>query len=96
MAPRRAKAPTCLPPEAIAVYQGQQRARGIAKAANAGGVAVSAWMSQNPTAFWTLKRLTASSSPSWRTSSPTLEAAKEYGYEGDLMSGQRCRLREGR
>jgi Glutamate/Leucine/Phenylalanine/Valine dehydrogenase len=60
-------------PEAIAVYQSNNVLYGPAKAANAGGVAVSGLeMSQNSYRLsWTSKRLTASSSPSWRTSSPT-------------------------
>ncbi|WP_018143306.1 NADP-specific glutamate dehydrogenase [Alloscardovia criceti] len=77
-------------PEAIAVYQANNVLYGPAKAANAGGVAVSGLeMSQNSYRLsWTfeqtdeklreiMKDIVASS----------LDAAQKYGHEGDLMAG---------
>jgi glutamate dehydrogenase (NADP+) len=65
-------------PEAIATYQQAGVVYGPAKAANAGGVAVSGLeMSQNSYRLsWTFEEVANS-----------LAAAKEYGHEGDLMLG---------
>ena len=77
-------------PEAIEVYKANNMLYGPAKAANAGGVAVSGLeMSQNSYRLaWTaemvddkLKEIMT------EIVANSLNAAKEYGVEGDLMSG---------
>lgn len=77
-------------PAAIAVYQNNGVLYGPAKAANAGGVAVSGLeMSQNSYRLsWTFeetdKRLQGIMES---IVAESLAAAKQYGHEGDLMMG---------
>ena len=77
-------------PEAIQVYQGNKVLYGPAKAANAGGVAVSGLeMSQNSLRLqWTFdevdQRLKDIMTGIFQKS---YQASKEYGHEGDLMLG---------
>ena len=77
-------------PEAIEVYQGNKVLYGPAKAANAGGVAVSGLeMSQNSLRLqWTFdevdQRLKDIMTGIFQKS---YQASKEYGHEGDLMLG---------
>ena len=77
-------------PEAIAVYQNAGLLYGPAKAANAGGVAVSGLeMSQNSYRLsWTFDEVDAKLKNIMETIvAESLKAAKEYGHEGDLMLG---------
>ena len=77
-------------PEAIAVYQGAKLLYGPAKAANAGGVAVSGLeMSQNSYRLsWTFDEVDAKLKQIMEDIvANSLDAAKEYGREGDLMLG---------
>ena len=77
-------------PEAIAVYQVNNVLYGPAKAANAGGVAVSGLeMSQNSYRLsWTFEEVDGKlKSIMENIVANSLEAAKEYGHEGDLMLG---------
>ena len=77
-------------PEAIAVYQSNNVLYGPAKAANAGGVAVSGLeMSQNSYRLsWTFGEVDGKlKSIMENIVANSLEAAKEYGHEGDLMLG---------
>ena len=77
-------------PEAIAVYQDNGLLYGPAKAANAGGVAVSGLeMSQNSYRLsWTFEEVDNKlKSIMENIVANSLEAAKEYGHEGDLMLG---------
>ena len=77
-------------PEAIAVYQANNVLYGPAKAANAGGVAVSGLeMSQNSYRLsWTFEEVDGKlKSIMENIVANSLEAAKEYGHEGDLMLG---------
>ena len=77
-------------PEAIAVYQKNGLLYGPAKAANAGGVAVSGLeMSQNSYRLsWTFEEVDAKLKSIMETIvANSLAAAKEYGSEGDLMLG---------
>lgn len=77
-------------PEAIAVYQNNNVLYGPAKAANAGGVAVSGLeMSQNSYRLsWTFEETDAKlKSIMENIVANSLAAAKEYGHEGDLMLG---------
>ena len=77
-------------PEAIAVYQDNGLLYGPAKAANAGGVAVSGLeMSQNSYRLsWTFEEVDGKlKSIMENIVANSLEAAKEYGHEGDLMLG---------
>ena len=77
-------------PEAIAVYQGAKLLYGPAKAANAGGVAVSGLeMSQNSYRLsWTFDEVDAKLKQIMEDIvANSLSAAKEYGHEGDLMLG---------
>ena len=77
-------------PEAIAVYQSNNVLYGPAKAANAGGVAVSGLeMSQNSYRLsWTFEEVDGKlKSIMENIVANSLEAAKEYGHEGDLMLG---------
>ncbi|NMM94776.1 NADP-specific glutamate dehydrogenase [Bifidobacterium oedipodis] len=77
-------------PEAIAVYQKNGLLYGPAKAANAGGVAVSGLeMSQNSYRLsWTFEETDAKLKGIMESIvANTLAAAKEYGEEGDLMAG---------
>ena len=77
-------------PEAIAVYQANKVLYGPAKAANAGGVAVSGLeMSQNSYRLsWTFEEVDGKlKSIMENIVANSLEAAKEYGHEGDLMLG---------
>ena len=77
-------------PEAIAVYQENGLLYGPAKAANAGGVAVSALeMSQNSYRLsWTFDETDAKLKGIMESIvANSLAAAKEYGHEGDLMLG---------
>ena len=77
-------------PEAIAVYQSNNVLYGPAKAANAGGVAVSGLeMSQNSYRLsWTFGEVDSKlKSIMENIVANSLEAAKEYGHEGDLMLG---------
>ena len=77
-------------PEAIEVYQENGVLYGPAKAANAGGVAVSGLeMSQNSYRLsWTFEEVDAKlKSIMEEIVANSLAAAKEYGHEGDLMLG---------
>ena len=77
-------------PEAIAVYQDNGLLYGPAKAANAGGVAVSGLeMSQNSYRLsWTFEEVDNKlKSIMEEIVANSLAAAKEYGHEGDLMLG---------
>ena len=77
-------------PEAIAVYQKNGLLYGPAKAANAGGVAVSGLeMSQNSYRLsWSFEETDAKLKGIMESIvANTLAAAKEYGEEGDLMAG---------
>ena len=77
-------------PEAIAVYQANNVLYGPAKAANAGGVAVSGLeMSQNSYRLsWTFEEVDNKlKSIMENIVANSLAAAKEYGHEGDLMLG---------
>lgn len=77
-------------PEAIAVYQDANVLYGPAKAANAGGVAVSGLeMSQNSYRLsWTFEETDAKLKSIMESIvANSLAAAKEYGHEGDLMLG---------
>lgn len=77
-------------PEAIEVYKANNMLYGPAKAANAGGVAVSGLeMSQNSYRLaWTFEETDAKLKNIMETIvANTLTAAKEYGEEGDLMAG---------
>ena len=77
-------------PEAIAVYQKNGVLYGPAKAANAGGVAVSGLeMSQNSLRLsWTFDEVDAKLKGIMESIvASSLSAAKEYGHEGDLMLG---------
>ena len=77
-------------PEAIAVYQDNGLLYGPAKAANAGGVAVSGLeMSQNSYRLsWTFEEVDGKlKSIMENIVANSLAAAKEYGHEGDLMLG---------
>ena len=77
-------------PEAIVVYQSNNVLYGPAKAANAGGVAVSGLeMSQNSYRLsWTFEEVDGKlKSIMENIVANSLEAAKEYGHEGDLMLG---------
>ncbi|OZG59777.1 MULTISPECIES: NADP-specific glutamate dehydrogenase [Bifidobacterium] len=77
-------------PEAIAVYQKNGVLYGPAKAANAGGVAVSGLeMSQNSYRLsWTFEETDAKLKGIMESIvAESLAAAKEYGEEGDLMAG---------
>ena len=77
-------------PEAIAVYQDNGLLYGPAKAANAGGVAVSGLeMSQNSYRLsWTFEEVDNKlKSIMENIVANSLAAAKEYGHEGDLMLG---------
>ena len=77
-------------PEAIAVYQANNVLYGPAKAANAGGVAVSGLeMSQNSYRLsWTFEEVDGKlKSIMENVVANSLGAAKEYGHEGDLMLG---------
>ncbi|MCX5779430.1 MAG: NADP-specific glutamate dehydrogenase, partial [Firmicutes bacterium] len=77
-------------PEAVAVFQANGVLFGPAKAANAGGVAVSALeMSQNSMRYsWTFEEVDAKLKnimiDIYKKSS---EAAKEYGFEDNLVAG---------
>ena len=77
-------------PEAITVYQENGLLYGPAKAANAGGVAVSGLeMSQNSYRLsWTFEEVDNKlKSIMENIVANSLAAAKEYGHEGDLMLG---------
>ena len=77
-------------PEAIEVYKANNVLYGPAKAANAGGVAVSGLeMSQNSYRLsWTFEETDAKLKGIMESIvANTLAAAKEYGEEGDLMAG---------
>ena len=77
-------------PEAIEVYKANNVLYGPAKAANAGGVAVSGLeMSQNSYRLaWSFEETDAKLKGIMESIvANTLAAAKEYGEEGDLMSG---------
>ncbi|RBP97767.1 NADP-specific glutamate dehydrogenase [Bifidobacterium aemilianum] len=77
-------------PEAIEAYQAAGVLYGPAKAANAGGVAVSGLeMSQNSYRLsWTFEETDAKlKSIMENIVTNSLAAAKEYGHEGDLMLG---------
>ena len=77
-------------PEAIEVYKANNVLYGPAKAANAGGVAVSGLeMSQNSYRLaWSFEETDAKLKGIMESIvANTLAAAKEYGVEGDLMSG---------
>ncbi|MFR5004388.1 MAG: NADP-specific glutamate dehydrogenase, partial [Bifidobacterium dentium] len=77
-------------PEAIAVYQANNVLYGPAKAANAGGVAVSGLeMSQNSYRLsWSFEEVDDKlKSIMENIVASSLAAAKEYGHEGDLMLG---------
>lgn len=77
-------------PEAIEVYKSNGFLYGPAKAANAGGVAVSGLeMSQNSYRLsWTFDEVDAKLKSIMESIvTESLKAAKEYGEEGDLMAG---------
>ncbi len=77
-------------PEAIEVYKANHVLYGPAKAANAGGVAVSGLeMSQNSLRLsWTREEVDDRLKGIMKTIvDDSLAAAKEYGHEGDLMMG---------
>ncbi|MFC2626049.1 MAG: NADP-specific glutamate dehydrogenase [Parascardovia denticolens] len=77
-------------PEAIEVYKANHVLYGPAKAANAGGVAVSGLeMSQNSLRLsWTREEVDDRLKGIMKTIvDNSLAAAKEYGHEGDLMMG---------
>ena len=77
-------------PEAIEVYKNAGLLYGPAKAANAGGVAVSGLeMSQNSYRLsWTFEEVDAKlKSIMEEIVANSLAASKEYGEEGDLMAG---------
>ena len=77
-------------PEAIEVYKANNVLYGPAKAANAGGVAVSGLeMSQNSYRLaWSFEETDAKLKGIMESIvANTLAAAKEYGKEGDLMAG---------
>ncbi|TPF95211.1 NADP-specific glutamate dehydrogenase [Bifidobacterium sp. UTBIF-78] len=77
-------------PEAIEVYKSNGFLYGPAKAANAGGVAVSGLeMSQNSYRLsWTFDEVDAKLKSIMESIvAESLKAAKEYGDEGDLMAG---------
>lgn len=77
-------------PEAIEVYKTNGLLYGPAKAANAGGVAVSGLeMSQNSYRLsWTFDEVDAKLKSIMESIvAESLKAAKEYGEEGDLMAG---------
>ena len=77
-------------PEAIEVYQKNGLLYGPAKAAHAGGVAVSGLeMSQNSYRLsWSFEEVAAKLKNIMETIvADSLAAAKEYGHEGDLMLG---------
>lgn len=77
-------------PEAIAVYQAHNVLYGPAKAANAGGVAVSGLeMSQNSLRLaWTAEEVDERLKGIMNSIvTESLAAAKEYGLEGNLMAG---------
>ena len=77
-------------PEAIEVYKANNMLYGPAKAANAGGVAVSGLeMSQNSYRLaWSFEETDAKLKGIMESIvANTLAAAKEYGEEGDLMAG---------
>ncbi|OZG60134.1 glutamate dehydrogenase [Bifidobacterium myosotis] len=77
-------------PEAIEVYKSNGFLYGPAKAANAGGVAVSGLeMSQNSYRLsWTFDEVDAKLKSIMESIvAESLKAAKEYGEEGDLMAG---------
>ena len=77
-------------PEAIEVYKANNVLYGPAKAANAGGVAVSGLeMSQNSYRLaWSFEETDAKLEGIMESIvANTLAAAKEYGEEGDLMAG---------
>ncbi|MBW3090318.1 NADP-specific glutamate dehydrogenase [Bifidobacterium miconisargentati] len=77
-------------PEAIEVYKSNGLLYGPAKAANAGGVAVSGLeMSQNSYRLsWTFEETDAKLKSIMESIvAASLAAAKEYGEEGDLMAG---------
>ena len=77
-------------PEAIEVYKANNVLYGPAKAANAGGVAVSGLeMSQNSYRLaWSFEKTDAKLKGIMESIvANTLAAAKEYGEEGDLMAG---------
>lgn len=77
-------------PEAIEVYKSNGLLYGPAKAANAGGVAVSGLeMSQNSYRLsWTFDEVDAKLKSIMESIvAESLKAAKEYGEEGDLMAG---------
>ena len=77
-------------PEAIEVYQKNGLLYGPAKAANAGGVAVSGLeMSQNSYRLsWTFEEVDSKLKAIMESIvANSLAAAKEYGHEGDLMLG---------
>ncbi len=77
-------------PEAIEVYKANNVLYGPAKAANAGGVAVSGLeMSQNSYRLaWSFEEIDAKLKGIMESIvANTLAAAKEYGEEGDLMAG---------
>ncbi len=77
-------------PEAIAVYQSNGVLYGPAKAANAGGVAVSGLeMSQNSYRLsWTFEETDERLQNIMKgIVAASLAAAKEYGHDGDLMLG---------
>ncbi len=77
-------------PEAIEVYQSNGVLYGPAKAANAGGVAVSGLeMSQNSYRLsWTFEETDAKLNAIMKDIvASSLDAAKKYGKEGDLMAG---------
>ena len=77
-------------PKAIEVYQSNGVLYGPAKAANAGGVAVSGLeMSQNSYRLsWTFEETDAKLNAIMKDIvASSLDAAKKYGKEGDLMAG---------
>ena len=77
-------------PEAIEVYKSNKLLYGPAKAANAGGVAVSGLeMSQNSYRLsWTFEEVDAKLKSIMESIvANSLAASKEYGEEGDLMAG---------
>ena len=77
-------------PQAIEVYQKNHVLYGPAKAANAGGVAVSGLeMSQNSYRLsWSFEKVDEELKGIMKNIvAESLDAAKEYGYDSDLMFG---------
>lgn len=77
-------------PQAIEIYQKNNLLYGPAKAANAGGVAVSGLeMSQNSYRLsWTFEKVDEELKSIMKNIvAESLAAAKEYDHEGDLMFG---------